>query len=84
MGRVGACADNAATESFFSLLQKDVPNRRRWQARAELSLAIVVWVEETYHRRRRHDSLGRMTPIEFERLTQAAHAASPPLPIRVN
>ena len=40
----------------------------------ELRLAIV-WIEKTYHRRRRQDALGRMTPIEFETLTQAAHAA---------
>jgi transposase InsO family protein len=75
MGRVGACADNAAMESFFSLLQKNVLNRRRWQTREQLRLAIVVWIETTYHRRRRQDALGRMTPIEFETLTQAAHAA---------
>jgi putative transposase len=49
MGGVGACADIAAMESFFSLLQKNVLNRQ--------------------------DTLGRMTPIEFETLTKAAHAA---------
>jgi putative transposase len=75
MGRVGACADNAAMESFFSLLQKNVFNRQRWQTREQLRLAIVVWIERTYHRRRRQDTLGRMTPIEFETLTRAAHAA---------
>ena len=75
MGRVGACADNAAMESFFSLLQKNVLNRRRWQTREELRLAIVIWIEKTYHRRRRQDALGRMTPIEYETITQAAHAA---------
>jgi putative transposase len=75
MGRVGACADNAAMESFFSLLQKNVLNRRRWQTREELRLAIVTWIERTYHRRRRQDALGRLTPIEFETLTQTAHAA---------
>ncbi len=76
MGRVGACADNAAMESFFSLLQKNVLNRhRRWQTREELRLAIVTWIERTYHRRRRQDGLGRMTPIEFETLLQTAHAA---------
>jgi putative transposase len=75
MGRVGACADNAAMESFFSLLQKNVLNRQPWQTRAELRLAIVVWIEHTYHRRRRQDALGRLTPIEFETLTQTAHAA---------
>jgi len=75
MGRVGACADNAAMESFFSLLQKNVLNRQRWTSREQLRLAIVIWIEKTYHRRRRQDALGRMTPIEFETLTQAAHAA---------
>jgi putative transposase len=75
MGRVGACADNAAMESFFSLLQKNVLNRQRWTNREQLRLAIVVWIEKTYHRRRRQDALGRMTPIEFETLTQTAHSA---------
>jgi transposase InsO family protein len=75
MGRVGACADNAAMESFFSLLQKTILNRRRWPTREQLRLAIVVWIERTYHRRRRQDTLGRLTPIEFETLVQVAHAA---------
>jgi transposase InsO family protein len=75
MGRVGACADNAAMESFFSLLQKNVLNRRRWQTRQQLRLAIIIWIENTYHRRRRQNSLGRLTPIEFEILQQAATAA---------
>jgi putative transposase len=74
MGRVGACADNAAMESFFSLLQKNVLNRQRWATREQLRLAIVVWIERTYHRRRRQDALGRMTPVEFETLTQVAYA----------
>jgi len=75
MGRVGTCADNAAMESFFSLLQKNVLNRRRWDSREELRLAIITWIERTYHRRRRQDALGRLTPIEYETILQAAHAA---------
>ena len=76
MGRVGACADNAAMESFFALLQKNVLNRRRsWVTRQDLRLAIVTWIEKTYHRRRRQDRLGRLTPVEYETLLQAAHAA---------
>ncbi|WP_315070760.1 IS3 family transposase [uncultured Microbacterium sp.] len=76
MGRVGACADNAAMESFFALLQKNVLNKKRWQSRQELRLEIVTWIERTYHRRRRQRRLGRLTPIEFEIInTQAAHAA---------
>ena len=76
MGRVGACADNAAMESFFSLLQKNVLDQQRWVTRDELRLAIVIWIERTYHRRRRQRGLGRLTPIEFETvLATAAHAA---------
>jgi transposase InsO family protein len=66
MGRVGAAGDNAAMESFFALLQKNVLDRRRWRTRDELRLAITKWIERTYHHRRRQDRLGRMTPIEFE------------------
>ncbi|MGX9349249.1 IS3 family transposase [Microbacterium sp. KNMS] len=66
MGRVGATGDNAAMESFFSLLQKNVLNRRSWATREELRIAIVTWIERTYHRRRRQDRLGRLTPVEFE------------------
>jgi transposase InsO family protein len=75
MGRVGTYADNAAMESFFSLLQKNVLNRQRWNTREDLRLAIVVWIERTYHRRRRQHALGRLTPTEFEILHHAAHAA---------
>ncbi len=76
MGRVGACGDNAAMESFFALLQRNVLDRQRWTARAELRLAIVTWIERTYHRRRRQRTLGRLTPIEFELLhTPIATAA---------
>ncbi|MBB2893458.1 transposase InsO family protein [Flexivirga oryzae] len=66
MGRVGACGDNAAMESFFALLQKDVLNTRRWATREDLRIPIVTWIERTYHRRRRQDRLGRLTPIEYE------------------
>ena len=66
MGRVGAAGDNAAMESFFALLQKNVLDRRSWTTREELRIAIVTWIERTYHRRRRQAVLGRLTPIEFE------------------
>lgn len=66
MGRVGAAGDNAAMKSFFALLQKNVLNRRRWTGFQELRLAIVSWIEATYHRRRRQARLGRLTPLEFE------------------
>lgn len=74
MGRVGAAGDNAAMESFFALLQKNVLNRRRWTTREELRLAIITWTERTYHRRRRQRALGKLTPIEYETIYTAADA----------
>jgi hypothetical protein len=72
-----ADAPNAAMESFFSLLQKNVLNRRSWKAREELRIAIVTWIERTYHRRRRQAALGRLTPVEYELImtTTATQAA---------
>lgn len=77
MGRVGAAGDNAAMESFFALLQKNVLDRRTWSTRQDLRIAIVTWIERTYHRRRRQDSLGRLTPVEYETINtpQVALAA---------
>jgi putative transposase len=75
MGRVGAAGDNAAMESFFALLQNNVLDRQRWATRQDLRLAIVTWIERTYHRRRRQARLGHLTPIEFETLHRAVHAA---------
>jgi putative transposase len=77
MGRVGSAGDNAAMESFFSLLQKNVLDRRRWDTREQLRIAIVTWIERTYHRRRRQTALGRLTPIEYEAImtTSASQAA---------
>jgi putative transposase len=77
MGRVASCGDNAAMESFFALRQKNVLSRRTWATREELRIAIVTWIERTYHRRRSLARLGRLTPIEFETImtTNVALAA---------
>ena len=77
MGRVGACDDNAAMESFFSLLQKNVLNtRRHWDTRDQLRQAITIWIETKYHRQRRQRRLGRQTPINFEKLHTTAKQAA--------
>jgi len=75
MGRVGSSGDNAAMESFFSLLQKNVQDTQRWNTREELRLAIVTWIETKYNRRRRQRTLGKLTPVEFEMIYAAADAA---------
>lgn len=76
MGQIGSSADNASAESFFSLLQKNVLNRRQWSTRAELRQAITYWIEVKYHRRRRQRALGRLTPIEYEMIYQQAAQAA--------
>ncbi|MFF4743787.1 IS3 family transposase [Streptomyces sp. NPDC001268] len=76
MGRVGAAGDNAAMESFFALLQKNVLDRRVWATRQELRIAIVTWIERTYHRRRRQRRLGRLTPVEYETIMAPAALAA--------
>lgn len=58
-----------------SVPAQNVLDRKRWATRAELRLAIVVWIEKTYHRTRRQRRLGRLTPIEFETINQPALAA---------
>jgi len=66
MGRVASAGDNAARESFWALLQKNVLDRHTWRTRQELHYAIVFWIEHTYNRRRRQRRLGKLTPAEFE------------------
>lgn len=78
MGRVASAADNAAMESFWSLLQKNVLNQQQWPTREQLRYAIVFWIEHTYNRRRRQRGLGKLTPVEFELAftpTNDTHAA---------
>jgi putative transposase len=76
MGRVGACGDNAAMESFNSLLQKNVLDTKRWATRDELRLAIVTWIHQKYNGQRRQRRLGRQTPITFEKLHTTAPKAA--------
>ncbi len=77
MGQVGSAGDNAAMESFFALLQRNVLDRQSWATRDELRIEIVTWIERTYHRRRRQARLGRLTPIDYEMIMtpQTATAA---------
>ena len=77
MGQVGSAGDNAAMESFFALLQRNVLDRRRWATREQLRIAIVTWIERTYHHRRKQAALGKLTPVEYELIMtpQATQAA---------
>jgi putative transposase len=66
MGTVGDCYDNAMMEAFWSRMQVDLLDSRRWKTRIELANAIFEYLEIFHNRRRRHSSLGMLTPIEFE------------------
>lgn len=72
MGRVGSAGDNAAMESFFSLLQRNVLNTNTWASRKELTIAVITWIERRYHQRRRQKRLGRLTPLEYETINKKA------------
>ena len=66
MGSVGDCYDNAMMESFWSRVQVELFNRKRWNTRVELATALFEYLEIFHNRQRRHSSLGMMTPVEFE------------------
>ena len=66
MGSVGDCYDNAMIEAFWSRMQVELLDTRRWKTRVELANAIFEYIEIFHNRRRRHSSLGMLTPIEFE------------------
>ena len=66
MGSVGDCHDNAMCESFFATLECELIGRRRFQTRDEAGLAVFEFIEGFYNRRRRHSSIGHVSPVVFE------------------
>jgi transposase InsO family protein len=66
MGSKGDCYDNAMIESFWSRMQVELLNRRRWRTRVELANAIFEYLEVFHNRQRRHSALGMLSPVEFE------------------
>lgn len=76
MGTIGDAYDNSMAESFFGTLQLELLDRRSWQNRRELSLAVFDYIEAFYNPERRHTQIGDVSPVEFEALhTEAAVAA---------
>jgi transposase InsO family protein len=65
-GTVGDGLDNAMMESFWSSMQIELLNRKRWKTRVELSNAMFDYIEIFYNRQRRHSQLDYVSPIEFE------------------
>lgn len=66
MSRKGNCHDNAAMESFFATLKKELVQRRHYRNQAEARRDIFTYIEGFYNRRRRHSTLGYVSPIAFE------------------
>ncbi len=78
MGTVGDAYDNAMCESFFATLECELLDRRRFATKAEARMAIFEFIEGWYNPTRRHSSLGRISPNEFERRhsTNPEHAVT--------
>jgi putative transposase len=69
MGSRGDCFDNAVAESFFATLKKELIHRRAWPTKTELRTEVFDYIETFYNRRRRHTTLGQLSPEQFERIT---------------
>ncbi len=71
MGRVGDAYDNAMAESFFATLECELLDRRKFHNQVEARMAVFEFIEGWYNPRRRHSSLGYLSPAEFERRAAA-------------
>ncbi|MHB1438659.1 MAG: IS3 family transposase [Vulcanimicrobiaceae bacterium] len=72
MGSVGDCYDNAMCESFNAILECELLVKHRFKTQREAGLAVFEFIEGFYNPRRRHTSIGNISPMEFERRSQAA------------
>jgi len=76
MGRVASSVDDTMFESFWSTMQRELLDTRTWATRTELAAAIFEWIGAWYNPRRRHTSLGDLSPAEFETLHTTAVTAA--------
>ena len=66
MSRRGNCYDNAAMESFWSSLKRELVHRHHFATRAEARAALCEWIEVFYNRTRLHSALGYKSPVNFK------------------
>ncbi len=66
MSRAGNCYDNAVLESFFGTFKTELVHRTHYATRAQARASVFEWIECWYNRRRRHSSLGYLSPESFE------------------
>ncbi len=64
--------DNAVAESFFSTLEFELLMKHDWHTREDARRAIFWYIETWYNGRRRHSTLGYVSPVEYERQLQMA------------
>jgi putative transposase len=69
MGSRGDCFDNAVAESFFATLKKELIHGRSWPSKAELRTEVFEYIEVFFNRRRRHSTLGMLSPADYENST---------------
>jgi len=67
MSRSGNVWDNAAMESFFSSLKTERIDRRTYRTRDEAKADVFDYIERFYNPKRRHSTIGYLSPMEFER-----------------
>ena len=72
MSRRGDCWDNAVAESFFATLELELIVKSTWRSRDAARLAIFRYIETWYNRKRRHSTLGYVSPAEYEAQLEAA------------
>ena len=65
MSRAGNCCDNAARESFWSSLKRELVHRCQFATRAEARTASFEWIEVVYNREQFHSALGCKFPVDF-------------------
>lgn len=75
MSRKGNCYDNAPAESLFASLKRELVHQARFATRQQARAAIFWWIEVWYNRRRRHSSLGYLSPEQFEAQTAVVRGA---------
>lgn len=67
MGSIGNCFDNSVAESFVATLQTELLDRSTWPTREGLAQAVFGFIEGFYNPRRRHSTLGYLSPADYER-----------------
>ena len=66
MSRKGNCYDNAVVESFFSTLKNELVHERDYHTREEAQAEVFEFIEVFYNRQRLHQTLGYVSPVQFE------------------